>query len=243
MKKNYSYKTLSMLIAALSILENFDSKKEKFVAESKKLDDPFADNLKADIEFALKEYFGINSKEHLKETTKLVKKLQAQAKDDLLLLKTQIERGYRKDRERLNYLLVKLGFKAAWAKASKSNQTELIGLLLTISNNLSTEIRSEMEQTGVNPTRLDSILLAATELHKANITQETLKGTSKLQTAKANEVLNEIYALTMDICHLGQRIYKGDANRKSMFVFSQVVKKQGTSPSAKGANDDKSIAA
>jgi hypothetical protein len=242
MKKDYSYKTLSMLTASLSVLESFELEKARIVAENNKLEDPFAANYQADIEIALRELYGINSKEQLKKATKLVNHLKVQAKDDLGLVKTQIERGFRNNKERTADLMEKLGYNASWRKACKNNQSEVIALLLKFDNNMDEETRSEMENQGVNSARLDSISLSAKQLQKANVTQETLKGTSKIETEKATAALNQIYQQAMDICLLGQRIFKNDKTRKDLFIFSKLIKNQGVADH-KPAEDDKPLAA
>jgi hypothetical protein len=229
MKKTYSYKSLPMLLTALVIIENMAFEKEAFAKENPKWADPFSANLQAQINLVLKEFFGINSREQLRETTKLVKNLQADAGDNLSMVKTQIERGFRKQKERASFLLEKLGYKEFWGKASHENQTELIGLLLKFSNNLTDEIRAELEQNSVNSNRISLIIDQANALKDANITQESLKGTSKIETEKAAAIFNEIYEQAMDICHVGKKLFKKDKAKKDMFVFRQLLNKQAGS--------------
>ena len=156
--------------------------------------------------------------------------MQGKAREDLGIVKSEIERGFRKDQVRSAALLDTLGYKQYWAKASNSNQTELIGLLLKFDNNLTDSSRAEMVANKVSDSRITSILAFAESLHKANITQETLKGTSKIDTEEAVSVFNEIYDQAMDICVVGQRLFKNDKVRKDMFVFAQLVQKQGINP-------------
>ncbi len=229
-----------MLIAALAVLENFETDKETFINENSKLADPFSANCQSNIEKALKEYFGINSKEQLKQVTQTVKQMQSKANDDLGLVRTQIDRGFRNDKERRKFVFDKLGYTTSWAKASKNNQTELIGLLIKFNNNMDTTLRQNLVENGVSNIRIDAIVEAAEQLHKANITQENMKGTSKIETAKGVAALNEIYAQVMDICHLGQRIFKHDKNKKELYVFSKLVKNQGTT-GGKGAKKEESL--
>jgi hypothetical protein len=232
MKRTYSYKNLPMLITASIIIENMEVEKEAFEQENPKWAHPFGANIQAQIDFVLKEFFGINSKEKLKEKTMLVKQLKSNAADNLSMVKTQIERGFRKQKERAIYLLEKLGYKEYWNKASHENQTELIGLLLKFSNNLTDEIRTELEKNGVNSNRISRIIDQADTLKKANITQETLKGTSKIDTGKAVAIFNEIYEQAMDICHVGKKLFKKDRTKRDMFVFRQLINKQTSSGNA-----------
>jgi hypothetical protein len=68
------------------------------------------------------------------------------------------------------------------------------------------------------------------------ITQESLKGSTKLDTEKAVSALNDIYDRAMDICAIGQQLFKTDKLKKDLFVFGKLVKKQGTAGS--GTSDD-----
>lgn len=95
----------------------------------------------------------------------------------------------------------------------------------------------------VSEKRITSILALAESFHKANITQETLKGTTKIDTAEAVSVFNEIYDQAMDICEVAKRIFKNDNVRKEMFVFSRLVKKQGLNPESLPAAKAKKAAA
>lgn len=227
-----------MVVAALTVAENFATEKQAFIKESPAWADPAEANFRKIINDTLKEYFGISSKEQLKEATRLVTELQGKARDDLSTVKTEIERGFRTNKPKSTALLETLGYKQYWKKASNRNQTELIGLLLKFDNNLSAASRAEMVANKVNDDRITSILAFAKSLHEANISQETLKGTSKVDTAAAVSVFNEIYDQAMDICVVGQRLFKKDKVRKDMFVFAQLVKKQGLKPGNGGSTDD-----
>lgn len=179
----------------------------------------------------MNEYYGVNTKEGLQKQTSLVNELTGQAHDDLGMVKTQIERGFRATPERGQWALGKLGFDEYWGKASNSNQSMLIGLLLAFRNNLDQPLRAELEQNGINPARLDNLLSYADTLNRANITQESLKGSTKLDTEKAVLALNDIYDRAMDICAIGQQLFKNDKLKKELFVFGKLVKKQGSTGS------------
>jgi hypothetical protein len=113
----------------------------------------------------------------------------------------------------------------------------LIGLLLELRNNLDENLRAELVQNGVNAQRLDNLITYAEALHQANITQESLKGSTKLDTEKAVAELNDIYDRAMDICAIGQQLFKKDQLKKELFVFSKLVKKQGTAGNGTSGNE------
>ncbi|MDX9884003.1 MAG: hypothetical protein RBS73_18230 [Prolixibacteraceae bacterium] len=238
MKQKFNFKTLPMLVAALTLADHFEAEKQTFVAENPLWADPFAENFRKAIEAILTEYYGISTREELKNKTKLVNELAGKAIDDLGMVKTQIERGFRISPERCSSLLGKLGFTSNWSKALHSNQSGLITLLFAFRNNLNTELRAELEQNGVNASRITNILSYTDALNQANITQEGLKGSSKLETEKAIIALNNIYDQAMDICLVGQQLFKKDKLKKELFVFTKLVKKQGTTVAGKSGETE-----
>lgn len=229
-----------MLLGALTVADHFEDEKEALVAESPAWKDPFIGDFRNSVELALKEYFGINTREELNSKTSLINELTAQATDDLGMVKTQMGRGFRSLPDRFDTLLGTLGFTAYWDKAVRKNQEELIALLLAFRNNLSDELRTELEQNGVNSARITRVLGFADSLKQANITQESLKGTSKLETEKGLIALNNIYEQVMDICLIGQQLFKKDALKKDLFVFSKIIGKQKRGSASESDTTDES---
>jgi hypothetical protein len=217
-----------MLIAALTVADHFEQEKETFVNEMPAWSDPFIADFRATVELILTEYFGSSSREELQEQTNLVNELTEKAKDDLEMVKTQIERGFRNDLKEQQSIIQQLGFRAYWSKASRNNQSEMIGLLLTFSSHLDEAMRTKLEQHQVNPGRLTNIMGYADTLNQANITQESLKGSSKLDTKESISALNDAYAQAMDICAIGKSLFKHEPVKRELFVFSKLVKSQGT---------------
>lgn len=235
MKRNFNYPTLSMLVAALTVAENFSSFKVDFVNEKPNWEDPYITDFIAKIESILKEYFGINSGAELAEATRKVKGIQKEAIDHLRMIKIQIERGLRKNKERLKIVLEELGFTEFWKKASNKNQTMLIGLLIAFANNLDESTRTEIVNAGVNAGRISAVIGYTESFTKANTSLEKLKGTSKLNTEAAVTAFNEVYDQAMDICYEAKGIFANDKIKKAMFVFKKLVKNQGTSKTGAGA--------
>ncbi len=237
MKRKFNFKPLPMLVAALTVADHFEAEKQVFSAEKPLWNDPFIATFRNAVSQVMNEYYGVNTKEELQKQTGLVNELTGKAHDDLGMVKTQIERGYRATPERSEWVLAKLGFREYWGKASNNNQSMLIGLLLAFRNNLNKPLRDELEQNEVNPARLDNLLSYADTLNRANITQESLKGSTKLDTEKAVMALNDIYDRAMDICAIGQQLFKTDKLKNELFVFSKLVKKQGTSGNGTSGNE------
>jgi hypothetical protein len=236
MKRKFNFKPLPMLVAALVLADHFEAEKQAFVAEEPLRDDPFIANFREAVRLILNEYYGINTKEELQKQTSLVEELAGKALTDLGMIKTQIERDFRAAPQRCLSILAKLGFKAYWSKAANGNQSMLIGLLLEFRNNLDDTLRAELLQNGVNAVRLDNLVSYSDTLTQANITQEGLKGSTKIDTEEAVSAMNDIYDRAMDICAIGQQLFKKDKLKKDLFVFSRLVKAQGTTGSGTSGN-------
>jgi hypothetical protein len=230
MKKKSNFKPLPILMAAFTIVENFILNSAALILEQPQWADPYIANFKTEIEKFLSDYFGIKSKNHLKDITKLVNSIQKDAKENLSMVKSQITRNFKDNPDRKKSLLDLLGYTTHWKKANGSNQTELIALLFTFTNNLSVELRAELVGKNVNSARLTKIVALKQSLSEANITQETLKGSSKLETAQAIAALNVIYDQAMDVCVTGRRLFRKDPERRDMFTFSKIIRAQGVVP-------------
>jgi len=222
-RRNYPCKTLVMLTAASTVSENFKNEKETFLKESPLYDDPYADEFKAKIDQALNEYFGIDSDEQLKITTKVVEDFEKTTRSELTKVKTQIERGYREEPARRDYILDKLGYKEFWKKAR--NQTDLISLAIAFANNMNEELSADLAAHKVSSTRINAIVDSATGLQQSNVAQEMLKNSSRVETEEAVTLFNSIYDQTIDICKVGKQLFQSKA-KKDMFNFSKIIRKQ-----------------
>lgn len=229
MRRTFKYKTLPMLIASLTVADHFETEKEAFVNEMPGWADPFIDTFRAGIQLILETYFGIRSKESLQDQTQLVNELTQKAKYELDMVKTQIERGFRQEPLAKETLLSRLGYDLYWSQASNNNQEMMISLLLTFANHMDEALKSQLLEKQVNAVRVENILGYADQLNQANITQESLKGTSKLATNEAVAELNETYAQAMDICAIGKILFRHDPLKRELFVFSKLVRNQGAS--------------
>lgn len=233
------YKALPMLIAALTVCENFAANSAALIAEQPQWADPYIGNFKQIVEKFLNQYFGISSKKALKEATRVVDSVQLQAKDDLSMVRTQIVRNFDGQTLRKEAVLDLLGYSAHWSKARNTNQSETISLLFTFVNNLTPALRAELEGKNINKARLDKIVSLKQTLADANISQETLKGSSKLDTAEAKAALDNIYNTAMHICDIGKKLFRNDPVRKDLFVFSKLVSAQESGGQAPASKVDK----
>lgn len=64
----------------------------------------------------------------------------------------------------------------------------------------------------------------------ANITQETLKGSSKLITAEAVTEFNAIYDEVISVAKIARNFYKGNPNKQDEFSYAKILKKLNSAP-------------
>lgn len=238
MKHKFNCKPLSMLVASLTVADHFEAEKVTFVTEDPRFADPFVGEFRNLVNGVLQVNYGINTHGSLKQKTQALNELGTEAHADLKMVKTQIERGFRTVPAKVQSVLDQLGFTTYWSKATNNNQAILTSMLLAFRNNLNPELMVELLQNGVNPSRINRILATADILTQANITQETLKGTAKLNTEKTALVLNDIYDRTMDICTIGQELFQKNKLKKELFVFSKLVKQQSAAGTGTKPPDD-----
>lgn len=84
-------------------------------------------------------------------------------------------------------------------------------------------MKTQITEKGTNPALLDSIVAYADQLKDANVSQETLKGTSKTVSEEAVTVFNSIYEEVVGICKIASSFYQYEALKKEQFTFSKVV--------------------
>ncbi|GET30776.1 hypothetical protein [Prolixibacter sp. SD074] len=237
MNRKFNYSDLSMLVAALTLTGHFEQEKEALVAEQPLWADPFIASFRENIQQILTTVHGINTRKNLRNATTQVNQLLVDARDDLVMIKTQIERGYRTDPGGREDLLKWLGYADLWP-AAHLNQSEGIDLVITFRNNLTEELRTDMEAHGVNADRLDRIIGYADTLNQANVTQESLKGSTRLDTVQLVTKLNAVYAQAMDIGAIGKQLFKNDKAKRDLFVFSKLVRMQGSKGSSSSESDE-----
>lgn len=63
----------------------------------------------------------------------------------------------------------------------------------------------------------------ADQLKEANVTQESLKETTKEVSDEAVTIFNEIYDEIIGICKIASNYYQYDTLKKEQFTFSKVV--------------------
>lgn len=223
-QRMYSYKDVVMLVACQTIAENFKAHKEEIIAARSVWADPFISNFEARLNKAITTYLGLDPRQELKNATQAFAQIQETAIKDLSFLKTQIEADFAADKTRMNSLLDLLGYRSYWAAARRKDQQALIQLLYQYRNGLTKAVKTELAAKGGNEVLLSRLAGYADTLKKANVTQETMKGSSKEITEAGTIEFNTIYEQAMAICKISAKVFADNPQVKDKFVFSRIAK-------------------
>jgi hypothetical protein len=237
-QRTYSYKDVTMLVACQTIVENFKAHKEEIIAVRSVWADSFISTFETRINKAITNYLGLDPKQELKAASLAVSQLQEAALKDLSFLKVQLEVDFAGDKVRQASLLDGLGYYSYWVTARGKNQQALIQLLYQYRNGLSKAVKAELLAKGINEALLNRISSYADTLRKANVTQETLKGSSREITEAGTLEFNAIYEQAMTICKICAKIFADNPQVKDKFIFSKIAK--SISPSRKETSPAKS---
>jgi hypothetical protein len=220
----YSYKDVTMLVACQTIVENFKAHRDEIIAVRSVWTDPFISTFETRINKAISNYLGLDPKQELKAASLAVTQVQEAALKDLSFLKVQIEADFTGDKVRQASLLDGLGYYSFWVPARGKNQQALIQLLYQYRNGLTKAVKTELVAKGINEALLNRISSYADTLRKANVTQETLKGSSREITEAGTVEFNAIYEQAMTVCKICAKIFADNLQVKDKFVFSKIAK-------------------
>ena len=106
----------------------------------------------------------------------------------------------------------------------KGDQEALIELLYSFKKGLSSSLREEIIAKGTNPVFIDRIVGYADQMMNVNVSQETLKETTKTLSEDALKAFNEIFDEIIGICKIASSYYQYDTLKKEQFTFSKVIK-------------------
>jgi len=221
MKKKYSYAHLIMLQASMVVVVNLNGRIAAFTARRATLTPEYIAALTQRIEAGLK-LVAADTLFDQKNATLLVDQVMLQVKDLLLDFRAGIKANFRKDKARINFMMQSLGFEKYYDAVEKKSQEATVGLLFTFNENIP-QFKQEIIDKGTNPQLITDICDHAKTLQNADITQESLKGVSKILTETQQQELNDIYDEVMSICTDGKFIFRNDPAQKELFSFDRIV--------------------
>jgi len=170
----------------------------------------------------------------LRNATSTLASIQVPAKRDVSYFKTQIDEDFKKETSKRDEILKTLGFAKHLRGVQKGNQESLIQLLYQFKTNLSETLRQEITAKGINATLLDNIIGYADTFKQANVTQETLKGSTKEITQEVSDVFNAIYDEIIGICKKVSNYYQYEPLKKEQFTFTKALSNLGVAAKVAG---------
>ena len=228
-ERNYNCKDVDMLLACKTISESLKANIAELSLARTTWNIDYVGGLSTKIDNAMDQYLGMDKKKELREATARLSAIQAPALRDLSFLKTQLEVDFG---SKATELLKQLGFTKNIAKVKQGNQEALIELLHTFKSNMNEGVKANITEKGTNPVLIDRIIGYANQMVEANVSQETMKETTKALSAEAVNALNDIYTETIGICKIAANFFQYEPIKKEQFTFSKVVSQMGVSKKA-----------
>lgn len=232
----YKGKDVEMLTATSVIIDNAITNQDKLIPRRSPWANPYFPDLKTHIDAAFKNHLGIDSAKDLRQSTQALLGIQKQALKDLAIIKIQIDEDFKREITRRIEILKQLGFTTHLKDAQRKDQEALISLLYMFQQNLP-GLRAEIEAKGTDKQTLNAIMGYADTLKKANVNQETFKGSKKTITAEGVAEFNNIYDEVIKICKIAAKFLAEEPHLKDQFTYSKVLKALNFKPGNGGAGD------
>ena len=225
--RKYSGSAVAMLTVSSVIVDNAIADETFLISKRASWGNSFFSDLKQKIENGFG-VLGIDKIGGQRQATIIVLQIQKDALSVLSEVKVQISEDFKKDKVQLNEILTALGFNAYHKQALNKDQNALVQLLYQFKENLTPALHEEIEAKGTARESLDALIGYADALKEANITQETLKSTSKTLTEKDNAILNDVYDEIISVAKIARVFYKGNAAKQDQYSYTKILSKLST---------------
>ena len=219
--RNYNFKDVDMLLASKTIVETLKLNLADLSITRSTWTEEYANHLATKIDDAIENYLGLDKKKELRDTTSQLASIQAPARRDLSFIKTQIEVDFGKDAKEI---IKALGFDKSLRSVQKGDQEALIELLYSFKKGLNDSLKTQIIEKGTNTVLIDRIIAYADQMKQTNVTQETLKETTKELSEEALKAFNDIYNEIIGICKIASNFYQFDPLKKEQFTFTKMIK-------------------
>jgi len=220
MQRSYNFKDVDMLLASKTVVQNLSDNLSDLSLARSNWTESYVGELTTKIDDAIENYLGLDKKKELREATLNLASIQAPAMRDLSFIKTQIEVDFGKNAKAI---IKKLGLDKHLRNTQKGDQEALIQLLYAFKKGMTDQLKNEIVSKGTNPELIDRIIGYANQLKLANVSQETLKETTKTVSEEAVKIFNEIYDEVIGICKIASNYYQYEPLKKRQFTFSKLV--------------------
>jgi hypothetical protein len=226
--RKFNFKDVDMLLASKTIVQSLTDNLADLSAVRSNWTEDYVNGLNAKIDDVIENYLGLDKKKELREATIRLSAIQSPARTDLSFFKTQLEVDYNGDIAKKDDILKELGFAKNLRATQLGNQESLIQLLYSFKRNMTDELKEEIVEKGISIALIDRITEYADQLKEAEVSQETLKESTKSISAEAVKVLNEIYEEIVGICKIASKFYKFDSLKKGQFTFTRIASNMST---------------
>ena len=222
MERIYNNKDVDMIITIDTIMDSAIANKTFLQTKRSNWADPFFQDIKTQIDSVVQQYLGQDNAKALRQSTQIVKGIQAKALTELAEVKVQIDQDFKPTPDRRTEILKQLGFTDYYESARKKDQEALINLLYQFKTNLTAELKTEIANKGTAPAALEEIVEFADTLKNANVTQEGNKGTKKEMTNEGIQALNDIYSKVISIAMISAKFFQKEPTKKALFSYTKV---------------------
>ncbi len=226
--RNYSYKDVDMLTATQIVAGNFKSNIGELSTVRSDWTEPYATNLVLRINQAIETHLGVDVKKDLRSATSGLSAIQTSAKRDLSFFKTQIDEDFKAESATRDEILNTLGFSKHLRGVQKDSQESLIQLLYAFKKNMTDPLRNQITAKGLTAALIDKIIGYAGTFTDANVSQESLKLSTKEISQEVMDAFNAIYDEVIGICKKVSSYYQYDTIKKDQFTFSKVISNLGS---------------
>lgn len=225
--RNYNCRDVDMLMASKTIAESLKANISELSTARSDWTEQYATDLGIRIDNALENNLGVDAKKDLRNATAVLHSIQGPAMRDLSFFKTQIDDDFKKEPSQKNEILKTLGFTTNLKSVQNSNQEALIRLLYAFKTNMTEALRTEITSKGIADALIDKITGYAVTFQQANVSQESLKETTREISKDTADVFNGIYDEIIGICKKASNYYKYEPLKKALFTFRKVLRNLG----------------
>lgn len=223
-RRIYKGKKVEMLTACATIMENSLANQAFLVSKRQVWAPPYFDNLKKRIDDAFNTIIGADNALTLRRATNTVINIYDDSILALAEFKVQLVEDYKNDKPRRDQLLQTFGLNRLFKTGRSKDQEGLIEILFKFKTNMTPALRNELTAKGISAELIERIESYADKLSAANITQETIKGQRKSNTAVDSTELNAIYDEVIAIAKIARTFYRGDAIKRDKFSYTKILK-------------------
>jgi len=214
------------MMACQTLAANFKDNIEELALVRDNWTPEYAADMETRLKEAIGKYIGVDNMSGLKKATNALNIVINQAKKDVNFFYKQVNADFDAEplRQRRDAILQTLGFNTYWKNVSNTGQTDMINLLQTYKQNLTDELKQEINSKGTTMALLERIPTYLEQLQAANNTQEQLKSTTPELTEEANNVLNSLYQEVIAMAKIAKAYYDSDPVKRNQFTIHYIIR-------------------